>query len=214
MHVRIVSKIIDHLREKRPVFDDEKDFQYSLAHAITAEWPDCVLYLEGRPLREQKDLNYDICVSHEDREFFFELKFKPTNLTASVGSRVFRLKRQSAQDVYCYDFLYDVWKIEQVVLGMRATGYAIFLTNDSLYWRGPRNEPAYFPFRLKDGRRIAKSENLSWLKGKEKKGSGRQQDITLQRSYNLKWHEYSMLDNAEPRVNGRFNYLLLEVNGA
>jgi hypothetical protein len=204
-----MNEILEDFGSKGIIFRNERGFQYKLAREIEKRHPKCVLFLEGRPLREARDLNYDICVSNKEIEYYIELKYKTAELLVSD----FVLKNQVAQDVSCYDFIYDVWKLEQVVMTGNAVGYAILLTNDSLYWRGPQSdEAAYYPFRLGENRkRIEKKERLSWLKNKEKKGPSRQADIILERNCILEWSDYCEFDGSLTSKNNQFRYLLVEV---
>lgn len=214
MNLNGIRKLIEILAAKRPLFHNEKDFQYSLAHEIKGEYEDAILYLEGRPLRIQEDLNYDICIHHKGTETFIELKYKPAKFGTLIDSERFDLKYQSAQDLNSYDYLYDVWKLEQTLVSGRAVGFAIFLTNDSLYWRGAKMDSDYYPFRLENERTLKGREPLSWLNNKEKKGKMRQLDIILGQDYVLDWKHYSTIENGEPSAKNQFKYLLLEVESA
>lgn len=209
-----VRQILKKLAKKQPIFIDEKDFQYSLASKIKQAIPNSIILLEGRPLRIESDYNYDICLFCKDTEVYFELKYKPAKLDAKVNSNKYELRHHAANDLYSYDFFYDAKKLEQVMKRGKCTGIAIFLTNDSLYWRGAKESSAYYHFRLENQRTIKSHKSYSWTKNKEKKGKGRQLDIVLNYDYILNWQDYAMIDKGEPKKNSQFRYLLLEITGS
>ena len=212
MNLEEVDELLKKLAKKKPIFENEKDFQYALSHELARAYPNCLIYLEGRPLRIEEDFNYDICMVLDDTEIFFELKHKPTKFTATIKSKEYQLKSQDANDLYSYDFLFDVWRLELAVTKKSHTGFAIFLSNDHRYWSGARKTAHYYPFRLEDKREIKKNTVLAWTDSKEKKGTGRQLDLTFEQDYTFEWQDYSIIENGTPIEKGQFRYLLLEIN--
>jgi len=83
-----------------------------------------------------------------------ELKYKTKSAEVVINGERFKLKNQSAQDTGRYDFLKDVSRLEDCVDKLpNAIGYAIFLTNDPLYWNFPRKtDTEDKDFRLYEGR--------------------------------------------------------------
>ncbi len=119
------------------------------------------------------------------------------------------MKDQFAQDISRYDFIKDISRLEECIDKLpNAIGYAIFLTNDPSYWKNlPRKTDTQDKnFRIHEGRVI--QGTLNW-KESTSKGTmkGREEPITLKRSYKLNWRDYSNLGVK----NGIFKYLLVKV---
>ena len=115
---------------------------------------------------------------------------------------------QSAQDVGRYDFIKDLSRLEQVVKATGAAAYAIFLTNDSAYWKLPIKENTVDAcFRIHQGKNL--SGICSWDK-RASKGTTyhREQEIKILGKYFCNWQDYSFFD--EPSHN-KFRYLLLKI---
>ena len=91
-----------------------------------------------------------------------ELKYKTRAIDVKVGDEEFFLKNQSAQDIGRYDLIKDIVRVEQVISAHgNSEGYAILLTNDSAYWKTPRNKSTVdAEFRLHNGRVL--SGALEW----------------------------------------------------
>jgi len=108
-----------------------------------------------------------------------------------------------------YDFIKDIARIEQVVSTRKdAIGYAIILTNDSAYWKQPRNNHTIDKdFRLHQ-RRILQG-TLAWQpEASAGTMKNREEPIKLHGAYLSAWKKYS-----EPAFSGygEFRYLMIEV---
>jgi len=193
-----IEKIIQSLASKKPVFDLERDFQKSLKQIIKQELPNSQVDTEYNIQTELGSVRVDIRVLDQEKEYFIELKYKPTNLEVRIGDNDLELKHHGAQDLSCYDFLYDVSKLEHIIESrLDSTGYAIFITNDERYWLGTENKDAdYYPFRLTDHREI--TGHMMWQNNIERKGNDRQLPINLSKSYTIRWNKYSDLTSLDP----------------
>lgn len=115
---------------------------------------------------------------------------------------------KAAQDIIRHDFLKDVARLETIVSLNRAVrGFAIFLTNDSAYWKTPlRINSVDAAFRVHEGREIRGM--LAW---DSRAGQGtifkREEPINLSSVYLSKWRDYSRF----PGSYGLFRYLAFEV---
>ncbi len=205
--------LIKALSAKRPVFDLEGDLQRAMVKTLKEEFPDSEVATEYPITHEGQLSKIDIRVVTKNAEHLIELKYKPTYLTVEVNGQDFETKHQGAQDLYCYDYLHDVMKLETLTKTRPdSTGCAIFLTNDERYWLGPEDEDAdYYPFRLTDKREV--SGLLVWQGNVERKGPSRQGPIELSRKYRVDWKIYSDLkaQGAIPHVHALFKYLYVEV---
>lgn len=129
-----LNAILNSLAQQRPVFHSEADFQHALAWKIQKHLPDAAVRLEY-PISNQNSRRYlDIYITQLRRPVAIELKYKTRAVTVQIGSEKFTLKNQSAQDIGRYDFIKDIYRLEQMLKAdQKGIGYAILLTNDSAY---------------------------------------------------------------------------------
>jgi len=213
-----IVEIMQKLSRERPIFHSEADFQHALAWQIHVESPESQIRLEY-PLDYEESRHLDIVLLDGNRELAFELKYKKCHFLAFVQREIFSLRTDSAEDIGRYDFLKDVQRLEKFVSNRpNANGYAILLTNDSLYWRASPRETISDAFRVTEGRKI--TGMLSWSatagKGTTK---DRQSSITLHGTYDCSWRDYSEFeptdyvlgDNRVSVPDSKFRYLLFTV---
>jgi len=203
-----IKRVMAVLAGKRPIFHSEADFQHALAWEIHIQWPNSSMRLE-LPLDLDQRIHIDIWAADKDALVAIELKYKTRGLQMKVGKETYRLRNQSAQDQGRYDFVKDIWRLEQIVYGITdSVGYAIFLTNDSSYWKSPRTSRTVdADFRIHQGR-FLKGE-LHWGPSASKGTRYRREEaIILENIYHLDWQDYS-----EPIKTsyGKFRYLLVKV---
>jgi hypothetical protein len=211
-------ELMQKLSQKRTVFHSEKDFQHALAWQMHLESPDLCVRLEY-PFRYEKVDHLDIVLFQEDQTVAFEVKYKKDSFSTIIDKEVFSLRKDSAQDIGRYDFLKDVQRLERFVSKVQqGTGYAILLTNDSLYWRDSPRETICDAFRLTETTKIA--GKLSWSAGA---GRGttkdRESPITLEGAYICRWRDYSEFEQTEYPVGdekhmigrSKFRYLVFTV---
>ncbi len=203
-----IHAIIEVLRNKRPVFHSEADFQFALAWEIQLRYPTASVRLEYPPEGDPNKY-IDIIVQFEGYIYPIELKYKTKQFHAIAGGESFHLKNHGAQDLGKYDYVKDICRIETFsdhIIGYKQ-GYAIWLTNDPYYWNEPRSSDAgYTQFSVHHG--VIKEGELSWGKNMGI-GSihGREKPLTLVNKYTISWYDYSMLNAA----NGKFMYALITV---
>jgi hypothetical protein len=151
-----IPAVLAALAEQRPVFHSEADFQHALAWEVHRQLPHAFVRLE-RPVKlstEGKPLHVDIWVERKGEILAIELKYKTKKLRTSERGEEFDLHDHSAEDTGRYDFIKDVWRVESIVANYAsATGYAILLTNDPLYWtRSYNTGMGDEEFRIHQGR--------------------------------------------------------------
>ena len=204
----LVAKCLEGLARERPIFHSEADFQHAFAWHIRKTTPVRQVRLEFKPFH-CKNLYLDIWLP--DINVAIELKYKTRKLKQAHGGEFFRLREQSAQDCGRYDFLQDVSRLERLVKHTSSptnVGLAVFLTNDSLYWRDPRSQETIdCNFRIHEGRKI--NGNLEWHKPfPEWKPPNRKEPILLSGTYGLNWRDYHSFGTGKADL---FRYLLVKV---
>lgn len=184
-----ILEIMKLLAAKRPLFTSEADFQFALAWEIKSEYEGCNVYLEFIP-EYDKDIHIDIVVEYNGKYFPVELKYK-TKYTDEINYNgiCFQLKNQSAKDVNCYKYLYDIQRIEKFCRHYKQAeeGYAIFITNDISYKKPPvKKDCVYADFSLHEGRSI--TGKLDWSeKASDGTKKGCKNPIELEKSYTMHW---------------------------
>jgi hypothetical protein len=206
-----ISKVMGSLATRRALFHSEADFQHALAWQVQTSYPSASIRLEV-PFRPFiKSGHVDLVVAQAGLSIAIELKYKTRAFTSTTETETFHLKGQSAQDIGRYDFLKDIWRIEKVVSANPASlGLALFLTNDSSYWKvSTKVNSVDAAFRLHEGRML--SGSLSWSAAT---GAGtmktRESPLALQGDYPARWTDYSTLPGGGYSI---FRYLLVEVIG-
>lgn len=210
-----LTRVLATLANKRQIFHSEADFQHALAWEIHDGYPRCSIRLELRLLHLDNPAYLDILAVSEDATLAIELKYKTRRLLANVGEEAFYLSDQSAQDTGRYDFLKDIQRLEQFVdKHNRAIGYAIMLTNDSSYWKTPRDSQTVDAnFQIHDGKVI--TGELRWGVGASKGTmESREKPIAIRNTYTLLWQDYSELSPNEILQGSyrSFRYLLVKVD--
>lgn len=205
-----IADILAGLSTKRPVFHSEADFQHALAWEIHERWPHCSLRLEFKPPHTDKRIHVDIWATNHNASLAVEVKYKTRILTVDLPGEPFKLKDHSAQDTGRYDFLKDLQRLEEITAQHKNTvGYAILLTNDSAYWKVPRDgRTVDASFRIHDGKTV--SVTLQWgSAASEGTTQSRAEPIMIKGIYRLVWQVYS-----EPSRSayGLFRYLLVKVD--
>ena len=201
--------VLGGLAAERPIFHSEADFQHAFAWHLHNLWPSAAVRLEYRPIPEEPRA-LDVWVTTDTERIAIELKYVTRRLSITLDGERFELANHSAQDQRRYDFWNDVQRVERAVEAADASeGWAIFLTNDSSYWRESVKAAAVdTAFRMHEGREVL--GQLTWgslaSAGTMK---GRAGTLALSGTYRLRWGEYS---EAAPGVGGgTFRYLAASV---
>ena len=198
-----LSKILETALQCRSVFHSESDFQHHLAWEIHKTFNDAKVRLECPLSHNKGDTrgHCDIVVGNAGEKIGIELKYKTNEWRTNIDGEQFELKPHGAEDIGEYDFLKDVYRLEQWRNARQITrGYAVLLTNASRYWDMKnnwerRNNAA---FRIHEGRTI--TGKLSWKEGA--KLSKTQTPFELNESYTTHWQNSS---------HKYFRYLCLQI---
>lgn len=220
-----INEIIEILKNKRKIFTSEADLQLEMAQAIKRKYKDdknVIVRLEYCPDFDSK-MHIDILVIINGKWIPIELKYKTKELKTNKEvisyddeySCRYKLKNHSAHDCGCYDYLKDICRIEKIrdkKLNLFEKGYAIFITNDTLYKKGPRNNKVnYARFALKNDITIEKEKDLSW--GKNGSSSQeREKPIKLKSKYKINWEEFSDININVDNSSNKFFILINEIN--
>ena len=206
------ARLMERLAQRRSLFHSEADFQHAFAWEMHQLMPAWNIRLEVPVRAETGVIHLDLLACLNEFRIAIELKYKTRALTSSVNGEEFALADQAAQDLGRYDFFNDIQRIETFVRsGGGQSGYAVFLTNDSAYWKQPSAiGHGYASFAMSDGRKV--SGALGWG---ERASAGtrrkREVEITIRGSYDLRWIDYS---SVAAKRYGVFRYLCIKVNGA
>ena len=197
-----VHSLMRRLARNRLAFNSEADFQLAFARALEQEFWDYRVRLEHRidpSIRRRVD------VTILDIDTVFELKYRTRGVQLEHLNERISLPHQGAYPATRFQFLKDIGRIEAWHRDEKIRrGYAIFLTNDYLFWR-PKNSRISVDaqFLLHDG---AVLEGLmGWSEKSVRKD--RKSTVRLDGKYRLIWEDYS-----EP-PNTCFRYLAVEVGG-
>ncbi|MFO8133313.1 MAG: hypothetical protein R6U10_05210 [Thermoplasmatota archaeon] len=220
-----VKNILDN--ELHRIFHSEADFQHALSwelHKQYCEDTDRQIRLERPKLipvninsKNRKEINaknqkeriyIDILIRGNHEIIPIELKYK----TAKLKIDEFDLKEHSSHDTSRYDYVKDIERIEKVLSGQNGYGFAIFLTNDSRYWKKPGQgrTPQDEQFRIHEGQTL--QGKLKWEGAKESTvGKKRCHNIELENTYNLNWRRYTYNNTCKNKPNGEFRYLAVKI---
>jgi hypothetical protein len=211
MNIQIES-IIKNLQKERPIFHSEADFQHALAREIQRHHPSAAVRLEiNQGIASQREY-IDILVKEGASTYAIELKYKTKELDIAYKDEEFHLLNQGAYDIGRYDFIKDVVRLERFVESRpNSAGYAIFLTNDDLYWRETKRLTTFDAmFHIHESRVL--NGELRWS---EATGAGtmkgRENPLVLRGAHPIQWVDYSESDGDGPR---KFRYVLLGVRNA
>ena len=205
-----IPALMRELAIERPLFHSEADFQHALAWRIHEEYPSSGVRLEYKPPinTDKGKMQLDIWLAKLG--VAIELKYKTRKPKEEIkhNGESFNLRNHSACDIGRYDFLKDIERLESLSgLADVKAGFAIFLTNEHLYWKVPtrRNTvDAAFSLREDPDRQI--QGNMDWLNASEGTMRGRKDPIELKGAYETQWRAYSRI--AGERY-GEFRYLMV-----
>jgi hypothetical protein len=193
------------LAQVRPVYHSEADFQHAFAWELRRASPEWDVRLEVPVRTSSTSIHLDLLVRSTSGEVAIELKYKTRKLALELQGEQFALVSHSAQDLGRYDFFKDLARVEAFAAsGPSRSGYAIFLTNDSAYWKAPASlDYGYAAFSMHGGRAV--SGSFGWgERASAGTRKGRQDNINIRGSHSLAWVEYSSLP---VRAYGSFRYL-------
>jgi len=166
----ILQNIHKFLAQANEIFFNEADFQQRLALYLEQTGQYKKIFLEyfvpnAHVLcpqnRWKNDMHIDIVVLTKKGEYVpIELKYKTKQVNTNFyvfddtkNPPISPVKHIGANNEGCYDFWKDVCRIEilKSTYSKVVGGFAIFLTNDALYWNGPSTlNVQYAEFSMKN----------------------------------------------------------------
>lgn len=211
MSTQEIQAVLARLAKKRPVFHSEADFQHALAWELQLGSPGAQIRLEKQVATQGSRVHLDLFFQSDDIEIAIELKYKTRLGKLFHAGEEYALRNQSAQDIGRHDFIKDIHRLERYLESHKnAVGFAILLTNDRTYWNGSKKGDAVdTEFRVHEGR-VLQGGAMWGAKASAGTKHKREEPITLQGKYTMKWSNYSSLGNA---ANEQFRYVLLRVPG-
>ena len=131
--------------------------------------------------------------------------------TFEEHGETFKLKQHGAQNLARFDYFDDIRRLQFLKKhGIIEKGYAVFLTNDPLYWKPIKGKNFSSNFSMEDERIIESNTKLGWT-GNPSGGSVTKKrlypfnPIVLDNKHQLKWYEFSKLSGVS------FKYLIIEI---
>lgn len=218
MQLKDIIDIICILAKVRKLFWSEDDFKFAFATQVQLKFGKAAeIRLEKRYNDDRNKNSYtDIVVRMNGRNFPIELKYKTAKGSyADVNNEVIELLTHSAVDLGCYAYLKDIERLEY--LAKKDTdferGFAIILTNESLYYRNTAKPSVYDSFKIYEGRKV--SGHLDWdlsryPKGKIPSWVKTHPALVLNNQYVMKWADYGglLVSNEDPPSSVQFRYLI------
>lgn len=211
-----IIDVMNKLAKERPLFHSEADFQHALGWMIRDFYPKARVRAEVKTFypmekmgKRRKRRSLDLLVASKSHRAAIELKYKTANAgSIQYNGEDFYLPREGAQDISRVSFLMDLKRLEQATMNApKVDGYAIFLTNDHLYWRKTNRVTKDEEFRIHQERKTIPMK-MHWQKDTAMSTTKGIESISLSKQYELTWRDYSYIDSAK---HNKFRYLLLSV---
>ena len=144
------------LAASRPLFHSEADFQHALAWLLRERGDAEDIRLEKPERGGDRPMYVDILARRGAAWVGIELKYWTRTFVHVEQGEEFSLRSQCASDLSRYAFWSDVARLEQLCRdGRIVEGWAVALTNDSLFWRPSRAATNDDQFRITDGRTVS-----------------------------------------------------------
>lgn len=203
-----LKKVMNELKKERPVFHNERDFQFALAWKIKEIYPDYIIRLEYcYPQMQNNKRSYvDLVLSDDNRCILFELKYKTVlaDIFDPQMQEIYHLQNHSAQDYGCHAVLNDLSRIEKEVInggqinGRQVIGaYSILITNDKKYQKGFHPDSLFGNYGFNQNKRFYAGKRIEFIvptgKTKPETCAKNFEEITLLRDYDVHWETYSDL---------------------
>lgn len=218
-----IAKVLEQALLTRGIFHSESDFQHHFAwnihvHLGLAPRLEYPFHNETGPLEVCDILFRSTTVLGHTETVAIELKYKPTELDVTLPNGEQFLLKTGAPDDSRYGLWKDVTRLERWCRdGKINGGYAIFLTNHSVFWKNPTKggkKPDGWAFRIPEGRNID-SETLDWSKdASDGVKKGMETPLRLTGKYTCTWMDAPPLetrpDSPKPK-NAQFRFLIIQV---
>lgn len=218
-----LNDIMYDMAQNYGIFCSEADFQFCLAQKLKEYYPEFHFWLEY-PIKDIKDkkIYVDIFMTNQNEEYYIELKYKTKKLVYDAYKQDLKvekrtLENQGAQSIGALLYHQDIERLEKItdISKKCCVGYAIFLTNDSIYYNKEISSkkiknPKYTGCYFRDGI-IAKEANYP-AKNKDKTmGNG---NCKLRNEYLCTWLDYKHQNYTPENGCKDFKYIITEVKKA
>lgn len=203
--------LLENLKDKRPLFCSEADFQFEFARKIESYLKNEKKYKEVKILlecyqmykTETNPMYIDILVIIDKHWYPIELKYKTKGnydknypLKYNDDNYEFVIKNHLAENINSYKYLCDIKRIEKIKENRKdkfKKGYAIMITNDSCYWNGPKKEsPIYEDFIINENCKIVPQKLMNWH-GASKEIINKYPAFYVTNEYIMHWKTYSKI---------------------
>lgn len=238
-----IYEILESFGKEKRIFQNEAQFQHELAIEIANNYLDedtkvilelssvtnVVMDRNGKSSRKKDES--DIIIKNSKGEYIVvELKYK--TIESSYGRNIYGdidLSYQGAADLGKYDYLKDIYRIEQFkeqqsitftinpVLKKYIAGYAIILTNENKYWLMSKElsfNNTDMNYCITDNDAIDNNIQLEWQIIKKKNGKEvgngkpfkQRPPLQFRNKYKFKWLDYCDIQNKP-----KFRYLITNI---
>ncbi len=225
--INAMKDMLKKLSKKRPIFHNERDFQFELAWLIKENYK-CDIRLEYYYKTENEDsvsdkkkskskkdkrIYIDLIAYTDDYCIAFELKYKTKLFNYALYGEKFDLKEQDAQDEGSASVLSDLSRTEKLI-GKEVNGkvinkgFIVFLTNDDKYKKGFKEDSLFGNFSLTGGRKI--NGKIEFVKKTSTTEKFDGIDFTYNNTYEVEWIDYS--NGEKDKINSAVYQLVFEVN--
>ncbi|MFC5430783.1 hypothetical protein ACFPTO_18560 [Paraburkholderia denitrificans] len=204
-----IYDVMNVLAAQRSAYHSEADFQHAFAWEVHRRLPMASVRLEKPILANGQTLHLDFLIQTVECKVAVELKYKTRKLLVEVDGEEFRLADHGAQDFGRYDFIKDICRLEGIAANLQnCEGWAILLTNDSMYWRPSTNERTNdAAFRLSQDRTLYGT--LGWgANASDGTKRNREANLSVDGKYTLQWTDYAAPSSGN---YGQFRFLAVHV---
>ena len=210
------QSIISDLTKIRGIFHSEADFQHSLGLLLSKKYNfqvrlETPFELPHYDRESNKKLKVELDIFIPKEKIGIELKYKTKEGIFEKHGETFKLKQHGAQNLGRFDYFDDIRRLQFLKKhGIIEKGYAVFLTNDPLYWKPIKGKNFSSNFSMENERIIESNTKLGWT-GNPSEGSVTKKrlfpnnPIILDNKHQLKWYEFSKLSGVS------FKYLIIEI---
>ncbi|MBA4291522.1 hypothetical protein C0431_00980 [bacterium] len=204
-----VINILNSLAKSRPIFYSEADFQHAFAWAAKSLYM-CEPRLEVRMIHTSSRASLDLLLNLPGEKIGFEFKYKTSPISAAIYGEVFSLLNQGALDIFRYDCIKDISRLENAIgSGQISRGYFILLTNEPAVWSRPiREGHADDEFKLHENEILGGVRTWGPAAGPGTR-KNREDTLTLTGEYQCHWSPFSLIQGEK---FGTFNCLVIEVS--
>jgi len=231
-----LTRIVKNFGAEKRIFNSEAQFQFELAWKIREEF-ECEVKLEelsrlsnSNSKKADKKEYTDIILEDKNKSFCVAIELKYKTVELEIPTNNIHLKTHGAADLGCYDFMWDVNRIQTLVYSEGkvvlkypcSKGYAVIITNEPNYWKvcnaktntinrdfllGPKDESDEGCLKRGEHKWYKTDGNPGIPKTISKNSPSRQKSIDLKTDYNFKWEDYVDLEIKK----SKFRFMMIEI---